>query len=173
VEFQRKLDRTLGELRTATLSPSTHVVAIGFGQIGLTTDIIVGFPGETEEEHQASLDFVREQAFSGAHIFTYSPRPGTQAATMPNHVEAPVKKERFREMKEVTDANATTFRRSLLDTTQNVLWETEKEGRLSGLTDNYVRTRTEAGLATRNTISATVIRREEGGGLVGEPLESK
>jgi len=144
----------------------------GIPGIALTTDIIVGFPGETEDEHRASLDFVRESAFSGAHIFTYSPRPGTQAAKMPDHLDAATKKARFREMKAVCDADAEAFRHSLLDTEQQVLWEAEKKSHASGLTDTFVRVRTDAALASPNTITTTLMRRAEGNVLFGEPVES-
>lgn len=137
----------------------------GIPGIAITTDIICGFPGETEEEHAESLAFVKEINLAGAHIFTYSPRPGTQAAEMPDHLPADIKKQRYREMSEVVDATESAFRQSHIGTTQNILWEkTRSDGNTHGLTDTYMKVLSPSPMPA-NTLSAHTISGEENGSL--------
>ncbi len=96
-------------------------------EVAISTDIIVGFPGESEEEHRESLDFVGEIGFASAHIFSFSPRPGTRAATMPMQLPNAVKKRRLHEMREVADRSAARFRAAMQGTVQPVLWEQPDE----------------------------------------------
>lgn len=111
--------------------------------LGITTDLIVGFPGETDTQFSDSLTFVDQMAFSGAHIFRYSPREGTAAFSMPDEVPVPVAKARSQQMHAVTGQHERAFRQAALGQTMPVLWETSEEtpgGRhWSGLTDNYIR----------------------------------
>jgi len=112
--------------------------------MAITTDIIVGFPGETEDEFQESLDFVRQVAFSGGHVFCYSPRPGTAATLLPNPVPAKVAKERSAAMRAALAESAHTFRQRFIGEKMDVLWEgastLEARGWLmEGLTDYYLR----------------------------------
>lgn len=112
--------------------------------IAITTDIIVGFPGETDAEFAASMAFVRQMEFARLHVFTYSRREGTAAATMPAQVPAPVKEERGAQMRQLGGAMARAFRASFLGETLDVLWENilgPGPGGTSlwrGLTDNYI-----------------------------------
>jgi threonylcarbamoyladenosine tRNA methylthiotransferase MtaB len=106
---------------------------------GITTDIIVGFPGETEQEFQQSLDFVAAMSFSRVHVFSYSPRRVTPAAEMPGHVDAALKKERSRLMRAAGTKSAAAFQQSLLGQPQSVLWEESGHGVCSGYSGNYVR----------------------------------
>lgn len=111
--------------------------------LAITTDIMVGFPGETDAEFEASLEFVRQMSFSRLHIFRYSPRPGTPAARLPNQVPAEVSAARSEAMAAVGMASSRLFRQSLLGQTLPVLWEVRDEDsrQWEGLTDNYVRVR--------------------------------
>jgi len=113
-------------------------------EIAITTDIIVGFPGETEDEFAESLAFVERIGFAGGHVFTYSERPGTAAARMPNQVPHAVRKERNARMRAVFEQAALAYRRRFLGHTLDVLWESAtgvgpQGWQLSGLTDNYLR----------------------------------
>ncbi|MFO7171712.1 MAG: tRNA (N(6)-L-threonylcarbamoyladenosine(37)-C(2))-methylthiotransferase MtaB [Bacillota bacterium] len=122
---------------------------------GLTTDIIVGFPGETEAEHRESMAFVREMAFSRIHVFPFSPRQGTPAATMPDQVPKAVKEARVREMIALGDELQRQFHSRFLGQTLLVLAEEEadtEEGWLEGYTHNYIRVRFRAGDELRNTL---------------------
>lgn len=107
--------------------------------MAITTDVIVGFPGETEEEFAASLQFVESMAFAKPHIFTFSPRAGTHAASLPDPVSPPVKKARVHVMLAVAEVSGDRFRRSQVGTRASVVWEDERRGRMTGLTDHYVR----------------------------------
>jgi threonylcarbamoyladenosine tRNA methylthiotransferase MtaB len=111
--------------------------------LSLTTDIIVGFPGESEEEFEASIDFVEALGFARLHVFRYSRRAGTLAATMPDQVPAPVAQERSRRMHALGAELERRFNTKLVGTTAQILWETSEDlgglKRWSGLTPNYVR----------------------------------
>jgi len=112
--------------------------------VAITTDIIVGFPGETEQEFTESLEFVRQMGFAGGHVFSYSPRIGTAAANMPNQVAYALRKERNARMREVFTDATHDYQRRFIGQTLPVLWESARalgpEGwQLRGLTDNYLR----------------------------------
>jgi threonylcarbamoyladenosine tRNA methylthiotransferase MtaB len=108
-------------------------------EAAITTDVIVGFPGETDEEFQESYNLARQMEFARIHVFTYSPRPGTQAATMADQVDDKAKRERSRKMLALARTCLRNFRRRFLGRTLMVLWEKETCGVWSGLTDNYIR----------------------------------
>lgn len=109
-----------------------------FDNPSITTDIMVGFPGETEEEFKESVDFAGRVAFAKAHIFPYSRRPGTIADRAPNQLTNAVKKERCKKMSEVTDKTRDAFLKSQVGLVEEVLLETRtKDGYLQGYTKNY------------------------------------
>jgi len=107
--------------------------------VAITTDVIVGFPGETDAEFRETLDFCRELRFARIHVFPFSPRPGTEAATMPQQVSAAVKKERTGQMLALAKESARNFQQGFLEKTMEVLWEKESGGLWSGLTGNYIK----------------------------------
>lgn len=111
--------------------------------LGLTTDIIVGFPGETDEEFEESLGFVRGIGFNGGHVFRFSPREGTPAEKMPGRVNGRVSAARSERMRAVLEESAREFSSRYIGSTMPVLWETAEktqngQWRLHGLTDNYL-----------------------------------
>jgi threonylcarbamoyladenosine tRNA methylthiotransferase MtaB len=106
----------------------------------ITTDVIVGFPGETDAEFAETLAFCRELAFSKIHAFPYSERAGTEAAGMPDQVRPEVKKERMARLLALSHELARDYHARFVGRTMEVLWEDrEPDGRWSGLTDNYLR----------------------------------
>lgn len=107
--------------------------------IAISTDIIVGFPGETEEMFAESLAFVARLGFSRMHVFPYSRRTGTPAARMVDQVPEPVKKERVHRMQALAREKTAAFEQSFLGETLRVLFETRADGVTDGLTDNYIR----------------------------------
>lgn len=110
--------------------------------VGITTDIMVGFPGETDADFNDSLQFVEKIAFSQLHVFRYSPRKGTPAATYTDQVPPNISAERSREMIELGNQLSTSFRKRMLGKYKHVLVEGSKEGPknlLAGFTDNYLR----------------------------------
>ncbi|MFC1940172.1 tRNA (N(6)-L-threonylcarbamoyladenosine(37)-C(2))-methylthiotransferase MtaB [Chloroflexota bacterium] len=105
----------------------------------ITTDVIVGFPGETEEEFEESYNFCRQMKFARIHVFQYSRRKGTEASQMPRQVEARVKKQRSQKMLALAQESAQDFRRQFLGKTMPVLFEQRSNGLWSGYTDNYIK----------------------------------
>ena len=112
--------------------------------IAVSTDIIVGFPGETEEMFAESLQFVEKMNFAKMHVFPYSKRKGTPAAEMPEQVAEPVKKDRVHRMQQLADQKAAEFHQQFIGKTADVLFETRKDGITDGLTGNYIRVYTDA-----------------------------
>jgi threonylcarbamoyladenosine tRNA methylthiotransferase MtaB len=140
--------------------------------LNLTTDIIVGFPGETETDFQDSLDFVREIGFSRLHAFTYSQRPGTAAAKMGGQLPKVIKKERVQRMIALAEELGGLFHKQYTGQTVNVLWESavgaDEQGlRWSGYTDNYVRVTTHGSAQMVNQITPTLITETDAQGMQG------
>ncbi len=109
-----------------------------FPGAAVTTDIMVGFPGETEEEFGESLAFAKKAAFSKMHIFPYSVREGTLAAKMDGQLTMAAKKERASVLEEIDRKNAEAFSLSQVNTVQKVLFEQQKDGFYTGHTTNYL-----------------------------------
>jgi len=112
--------------------------------VAITTDIIAGFPGETEDEFVESLEFLREMNFAGGHVFTYSPRPGTGAAKMKGQIRPELRKKRNHILHAVLGESAEAYRQKFLGKMLSVLWESTSEldewgWRMEGLTGNYLR----------------------------------
>ncbi len=112
--------------------------------VAISTDIIVGFPGETEEDFAAGMDFVRAMGFARMHVFPYSPRRGTPAARRTDQVPPMVRKERAARMQALADELAEAYHRSMLGSVAAVLFETCADGVSDGLTETYVRVYTDA-----------------------------
>ena len=117
----------------------------------ITTDVIVGFPGETEVEFRESYEFCRKVDFARIHVFSFSPRPGTAAAVMPGQVSAQVKKERSQRMFKLARDSTVAFHKLFMRKVMPVLWEQQVGGLWAGLTDNYIRVyiKSDADLANR------------------------
>ena len=107
--------------------------------VAVTTDVISGFPGETETEFEESYDFCRQVDFTRIHVFPYSRRPGTEAAEMPDQVSDRVKKERTQRMLTLAEESARNFRQCFLGRTMPVLWEQKSGDVWSGYTGNYIK----------------------------------
>jgi threonylcarbamoyladenosine tRNA methylthiotransferase MtaB len=115
----------------------------------ITTDIIVGFPGESDAEFLESYNFCENTGFAAMHVFVYSARPGTLAAQMPGKVGEKLKKERSLQMLELAAHIADNFAGRFIGQTRDVLWENETgrgSGICTGLTDNYIRTYAKSGV---------------------------
>ena len=128
---------------TAAFSRLLEKVREAAPGIAVSTDVIVGFPGETDELFQESLSFVQRQGFARVHVFPYSRRPGTPAAARSDQVPGAVKKERARLMQAVADEIAAAYHAAFLGATVPVLFETKKNGTADGLTDTYIRVYTD------------------------------
>ena len=130
--------------------------------LAITTDIITGFPGETEAEFAESLAFTRQMNFAGGHVFTYSARPGTPAARLPDQAPHAVRKERNALVQEALAESALLYQKEFLGRTLPVLWESaaalDAQGWvLSGLTDNYLRVNARAPRHLWNQITPVLL----------------
>ncbi len=135
---------------------------------GITTDLIVGFPGETEEEFSQTLDFIQKCAFSAMHIFPYSRRPGTPAAKMPGQVPNAEKEARCRRAAQVAQKMEEDYLDSFLGQEVPVLFEEEREGFWRGHTTRYVQVAAQSGEDLHNRLCTVRLIRREGLTLVGE-----
>jgi threonylcarbamoyladenosine tRNA methylthiotransferase MtaB len=140
--------------------------------VAITTDIIVGFPGETEEEFDDSLAFVEAMNFAGGHIFTYSERDGTPAAAFNHVIPKSVRRERSAVMRTTFARSAEHYRHGFIGQILPVLWESttdhgEAGWQLSGLTDNYLRLKSTDDVDRWNQISDVEIVRLVKGDLQG------
>ena len=141
--------------------------------VAITTDIMVGFPGEGIEEFEESYRFCQEIDFADIHVFSYSPRPGTLAARMPGQVNDRLKKERSLRMLELARQSAHKFCQSFLGQSMMILWEKEValgSGIYSGLSDNYIRVFTQSSEPLTNQFLPARLVRLHNQGLWGEVL---
>jgi threonylcarbamoyladenosine tRNA methylthiotransferase MtaB len=108
--------------------------------VAITTDVIVGFPGETNAEFEESLEFCKQMGFARIHVFSYSPRSGTAAAKMAGQVPDKTKKERSKKMLALAAESAQKFRDGFAGEALDVLWEKQTDdGDWTGMTGNYIR----------------------------------
>jgi len=133
-----------------------------FPQIAITTDIMVGFPGESEKEFLEGLEFVRSMKFAGGHVFNYSMRPGTPAAQLPGVIPVDERKRRSAVMRAVIDRSRWDYQSAWIGKQVSVLWEkADQQGacwRLEGLTDNYLRVHADAKAKLWNEFSQVLIK---------------
>ncbi|HEX7619899.1 MAG TPA: tRNA (N(6)-L-threonylcarbamoyladenosine(37)-C(2))-methylthiotransferase MtaB [Anaerolineales bacterium] len=142
-------------------------------ETAITTDVIAGFPGETDEEFAETLEFVKSMHFAGGHVFSYSARPGTPAERMKGQVRSEVVKTRSAELRSVLAQSAETFHRKFIGKTMPVLWEatsilTDAGWQIEGLTDNYLRVTVIAPEPYWNRIDKVFLKTASAKGLWGE-----
>ena len=108
--------------------------------VSITTDVIVGFPGETNEEFDKTYEFLKDIELTHMHVFKYSPRKGTPAATMENQVDPSTKHDRSEKLLQLNEENFNKFGQKMLDKEFNVLFEQKVgDNKYEGLTENYVK----------------------------------
>jgi threonylcarbamoyladenosine tRNA methylthiotransferase MtaB len=140
----------------------------------VTTDVISGFPSESEDDHLRTLDVLSSAELADAHVFPYSVRPGTTAAYLDNRVDVQTQALRAEQLRAVADEMAKSHRMSFVGSVRSVLWEGARG--TSGLTDNYLRVRLEPGEITAairgngaGLVEDVRFNRLEGLQLVGSP----
>lgn len=141
--------------------------------LALTTDVIVGFPGETDAEFEESLAFARAMDFAKLHVFRYSPREGTAAASMSPQIDEATKRARSAQIQALSDEGGRRFAARFVGRVMSVLWEADAgaRGRVwrnTGLTDNYLRVWLDAPRVLTNTITSVRLAGVCDGGLRGE-----
>jgi threonylcarbamoyladenosine tRNA methylthiotransferase MtaB len=144
LSLQSGCDDTLGRMRRLYTSGgfrrTAHMIRGSFDNPAITTDIMVGFPGESAEEFAQSLAFVEEIGFARAHVFAYSPRPSTLAAEMPEQIPRAEKARRSKLMTAATDKSQREFLVSQVGKTAAVLFESQRpDGMWEGYSENYTR----------------------------------
>jgi len=141
-----------------------------FSDVALTTDIIVGFPGETEEEFQRTYENLCEIEFSKMHVFKYSKRIGTVASKMENQVDVETKEIRSKKIIEHSNRNEEEFVKRYLNKKVSVLFE-QKEGEyIKGHTENYIVVKCKWKDDIENEIRTVLIKKQKGIELMGEIL---
>ena len=174
IPLQSGCDSMLKAMRrrydTAQFAASVDSVRRTYPDAGVTTDIIVGFPGETSADFVASLRFAAAMQFSDIHAFPYSSRPGTSAAYFHDKVAEPEKRARMEEMLALSAESALRFKESQLGLVRPVLWErtSGSQGGWSGLTDNYLRVRSVGGSTLSNQVANASLISLEGDWVLAE-----
>jgi len=153
---------------TARYYESVSLLRKHFDRPAITTDMIVGFPGETEEEFLSTLEFIRRCAFSAMHIFPYSRRPGTPADRMPGQVTKEVKEERAHRGAAVAAEMERAYLEGWAGCELPVLFEEEREGRWRGYTTRYTEVLAQSEENLHNQLRTVRILGVEGGSLLGE-----
>ena len=174
--LQAGCDETLHRMgRRSTTGEFAHLVQVArvtIPDLAVTTDVIVGFPGEDQAAFRASLDFVAAVGFARLHVFPYSPRPGTAAARLPGQVSREARRVWARAMRALGAEQAARFRQRFLGRQMAVLWEQRRrDGMWSGLTSNYLQVITRAEEDLHNRLTPTRLVATQNGCLVGEVLQ--
>ena len=164
LSLQSGCDETLKRMNrrytTKDYEDIVNLLRNNFKDVSITTDIIVGFPGETEEEFNATYEFLKGIKLSKMHIFKFSPRKGTKAATMENQVDGNIKEERSNKLIELNNALENEFMDRFLGKALKVLYEKESlenSGEYEGYTENYLR----------------VVTKGNDNNIIGEILDTK
>ena len=143
-----------------------------YPNVALTTDIIVGFPGETEEEFNATYEFLKRIKFYKMHVFKYSQRKGTRAAVMPNQIDGNIKEERSRKLIELSDKNEMEYNKGYIGKEVEVLFEEPhmENGKrfMKGHTTNYLVVKMETEEELENRLEKVRVVGLDGLELVGE-----
>ena len=124
--------------------------------ISISTDIIVGFPGETEELFEETLEFARKMKFSKIHVFPFSVRRGTKAETMDNQIPENIKKERVKKLVEVSNSLEKEYMESFIGKVLEVLVETNDENSAIGHTDNFLKVRIDESIPSNNMVKVKI-----------------
>lgn len=154
---------TTGDYRRIVQLVRSHVP-----DLAVTTDVIVGFPGETEEQFAQTCAFVQEVGFSRLHVFRYSRRPGTPAADFALQVPSPEKDRRSKALIAIGKQLAREYAGRLLGQSVQVLWEHEQDGCWKGHTDTYVQVSAASGLPLGNRLSEARVLRLAAEGVLAE-----
>lgn len=175
LSLQSGCDRTLKRMNrkydTAAYAEAVGILREYFPDVALTTDIIAGFPGETDEDFEESINFAERIGFSKIHAFPYSPKKGTPAAAMQDQIQNSVKNERTGRLIALSDAMGDKFIEGFIGKVMPVLYEQEiSENLYEGYTENYIRVTAESQTNIKNKILDTKILSAEKERAHGEIL---
>ena len=174
LSLQSGCDETLKRMnRRYTTEQFKEIVRLlrnAYDDVNLTTDVIVGFPGETDEEFSKTYKFLEEIKFYKMHIFKYSPRKGTKAAVMPNQISGDIKEERSRKLIELSDKNEIEYNESYIGKNVEVLFEEEKDGIFKGHTQNYIMVYCELNKNLENQVISVQCEKAEQEHILGNSI---
>lgn len=173
--LQSGCDQTLRRMNRPYLTGDFRALAQRLRSVrpdmAISTDLIVGFPGETRQDFEESLAFCREMAFSRMHVFKYSPRKDTPAAVMPGQVPAAEKERRSRATRDAAAEMAGTYHRTFVGRDVEVLCEEGAGGRWTGLTPHYVRAEFRLDGARQNQLYRLHVTGSDARGIRGQAGE--
>lgn len=174
LSLQSGCDETLKRMNrrytTEEFSKAVDLLRKAYSEVALTTDIIVGFPAETDEEFETTYKYLDKVDFYKMHIFKYSQRRGTKAAVMPNQIDGNIKEERSRRLIELSDVKQKQHNKKYINKTVEVLLE-ERDGKyIKGHTTNYIVVKVETDKNLENTIQKVKISDQDGIDLIGNPV---
>ena len=174
LSLQSGCDRTLRRMRrpydSRGFASLVSRIRRRIPDIAITTDVIVGFPGESETDFRESLELIQAMRFAKLHAFPFSPREGTAAATMKHPVPSKIQRERMGRILEVAARSEHAFRADHLGKTLPVLWERAKQGVWHGTSDNYLKVRSTSTTDLRLALTPTLIERLDDDQVRGRPL---
>jgi threonylcarbamoyladenosine tRNA methylthiotransferase MtaB len=172
LSLQSGCDTVLQRMRrrytTRDYSAAVRLFRSEMPEIGVTTDLITGFPGETEKEFQESFDFCRQMEFARIHVFPFSPRKGTSAERMTDQIRPQVKDTRNERMLELAQASLQDYQKRFLGRTEEVLFEQCTDGYFSGYTGTYIKTYVKNESDISNQICSVRLVKVQKEGMVGE-----
>lgn len=153
---------------------TVNLIKESIPDVAITTDIMVGFPGETTEEFEQGYSFCYQAGFANIHVFPFSPRPETMAARMPEQIKDKVKQERKQRMLDLSRSSQRRFCEQFLGQTMPVLWEKEispGSGIYSGLTGNYIRVFVNSEKSLSNEVTPVKLVEFHNEGMWGEVMD--
>lgn len=174
MSLQSGCDKTLKAMNrkydTAKFLNSIEFIKKHFNDVSLTTDVIVGFPGETDEDFTLSYVFIKSVGFSKIHVFPYSPKKGTKAAVMENQIENNVKTSRAKKLNILSEQLNEKFISNFVDKNVEVLFESFDKGYYIGHTSNYLKVKVISDNDIINEILSVKIKVFEKDFLIGEVI---
>lgn len=172
LSLQSGCDATLKRMNrkytTRQFEESVEILKRAYPNVTLTTDIIVGFPGENEEEFQATYEFLKRIEFYKMHIFKYSKRKGTKAATMPNQIEGSIQEERSQKLIQLSNENQKRQNEKYQEKQLEVLFEEKESEYVKGHTTNYIMVYVKTNEKLENKLKTVTIIGNFKDGLLGE-----
>lgn len=174
LSLQSGCDETLARMNrrytTEEFMKSVELLRKIYADVALTTDIIVGFPGETENEFNTTYNFLESVNFYKMHVFKYSPKRGTKALVMPNQVSSKIKEERSKRLIELSDRLQVEQNKKYLGQTMKVLFEEAENGYFKGHTGNYILVKVETKENLENQIKDVKLEKLDGLDIIGSIL---
>jgi len=171
VPLQSGSDAVLGRMgrryTTAQYEQLVRGLQAAIPDLAVTTDVIAGFPGASQSDHESTLRLAHRCGFARMHVFPYSERPGTEAAGMAGQVAPEVRRRRASELRRLAAELRQRFEEAQLGKTAEVLWERRRGGRWQGLTSNYVSVWAECESDVRNIVKPTLLVVRGEAGVIG------